>query len=332
MEIKQAILQSEKNAVKDFLDKFSLKYKETVNYTVYIEEKGEIVGTVSLADNVIMLLAVDKKMQGENVAVTLINHAIAKLREDKIYGYKVFTKPDYALLFESMGFRTLVKTQNFVALEGGICDINKTVDSIVTKVSMELGGIDKDTASIVINGNPFTEGHLALCEYALKHHRRLIIFVLEEDLSEFSFKERLSLAFLATRPYAERISVVPSTDYIVSKSTFPDYFLKSADKSTEAYAEYDALIFKNYFMQKLGIVKRYFGSEQTDYMQVYNSVMKGVLGESAEVVERFSKNGETISAKTFRTLIKEGKKEQALSLIPLSCRAVMNLILNSKNV
>ena len=332
MEIKQAVLQSEKNAVKEFLDKFSLKYKDTVNYTVYIEDKGEIVGTVSLADNLIMLLAVDKKMQGENLAVTLINHVITKLREDKIYGYKVFTKSDYAPLFESMGFRLLVKTDNFVALEGGECNVEKAVDNIVTKVSMELGGIDEDTASIVINGNPFTEGHLALCEYALKNHRRLIVFVLEEDLSEFSFKERLSLAFLATRPYSDRVSVVPSTSYIVSKSTFPDYFLKSADKSTQAYAEYDALIFKKYFMAKLGIVKRYFGSEKTDYMQVYNKVMQEVLGDQMEVVDRFEKDGVTISAKTVRELIKEGKKEQALSLIPVSCRMVMNLILKGKNV
>lgn len=333
MEIKQAILQSEKNAVKNFLDKFSLKYKDTVNYTVYIEEQGEIVGTVSLADNVIMLLAVDKKMQGENVAAMLVNHVITKLREEKQYGYKVFTKPDYASLFESLGFRELVKTSNFVAMEGGQCDIQKTVDAIATKVSMELGGIDKDTAGIVINGNPFTEGHLSLCEYALQKHRRLIVFILEEDLSEFSFKERLSLAFLATRPYADRVSVVPSTEYIVSKSTFPDYFLKSVDQSTEAYAEYDALIFQKYFMEKLGICKRYFGEEQSDYMQVYNLVMQRVLGDKAEVVKRFTKeDGLVISAKTFRELIKDGKKDQALQLIPVSCRMVMNLILNSKNV
>ncbi len=332
MEIKQVVLQSEKSLVKEFLDKFSLKYKDTVDYTVYIEENGQIVGTVSLANNVIMLLAVDKKMQGENLAVTLINHAITKLREDKIYGYKVFTKCDYAPLFENMGFRTLVKTENFVALEGGECNIQKSVDAIVTKVSMELGGIESDTASIVINGNPFTEGHLQLCEYALKKHKRLILFVLEEDVSEFSFKERFSLAFLATRPYFDRISVVPSTEYIVSKSTFPDYFLKNADKSTEAYAEYDALIFKNYFMQKLGICKRYFGSEKTEYMQIYNDVMHRVLGEQMEVVDRFLIDGEEISAKTFRQLIKENQIEKALQLIPVSCRMVMNLILKSKNV
>ncbi len=332
MEIKQVVLQSEKDTVIKFLDKFSLKYKDTVDYTVYAEENGEIVGTVSLSGNTIMLLAVDEKMQGENLAVALVDHAIKKLREDKVYGYKVFTKLNYTPLFESMGFRLLVKTDDFVALEGGECDISKTVDAIAFKVATELGGIDKDTASIVINGNPFTEGHLKLCEHALKNHKKLIIFVLEEDLSEFSFKERFSLTFLATRPYADRVSVVPSTEYIVSKSTFPDYFLKSVDASTKAYAEYDALIFKNYFMGKLGICKRYFGAETTDYMQAYNKVMQSVLGKQMEVVERFEKDGEVISAKAFRQLVKDGKVEQALNLIPISCRAVMRLILKGKNV
>ena len=330
MEIKQALLQSEKSAVKAFLTSFDLTYREDVDYTVYIEEAGKIVGTVSLAGSVIMLLAIDKSMQGENLALKLVDHVISKLRADGKFGYRVFTKPEYLMLFIDMGFKLLVKTESFVALEGGTSDIEKAVDGLVNKVIMEHGFIDGDTAAIVINGNPFTKGHLALVEHALAHHRKLMIFVLEEDLSEFSFRERFSLAFVATRAYNERVSVLPSTEYIVSKETFPDYFLHGADTQTRAYAEYDALIFKKYFMPKLGIVKRYFGSEKVDYMQIYNEKMKEVLGEHAEVVERFNENGTEISAKTVRGLIKEGKREEALSLLPTATRAVMNLILSTK--
>ncbi len=330
MEIKQAILQSEKDAVKAFLTTFDLQFRLDTTYTAYIEEKNQIVGTISFRDDVIMLLAVSPKMQGENLALTLVNHALSKLREEGIYGYKVFTKSEYLPLFENMGFRLLVNTQNFCALEGGQSFVEKKVDDLKTKVIMEFGGIDADTASIVLNGNPFTIGHLALCEHALKNHRKLIIFVLEEDISDFSFKERFSLAFLATRQYSERVCVLPSTEYIVSKSTFPDYFLHGADKITEAYAEYDALIFQKYFMEKLGIVKRYFGAEKTDYMQIYNKTMCKVLGDKAEIVDRFKLNGQDISAKSFRQLLKDGKNEEALDLIPLSNKAVMNMILKGK--
>ena len=269
-------------------------------------------------------------MRGENLAAPLISEIIARLRENKIYGYRVFTKPEYRPLFESMGFHHLVSGENFSALEGGACDIEKTVSGLVRKVAHELGGIDEDTAAIVINGNPFTEGHLALLEYALLRHNRLLLFVLEEDLSEFSFKERFSLAFLATRQYAERVSVLPSTEYIVSRSTFPDYFLHGADEATRTYARYDAQMFKKYFMPALGIKKRYFGSEVSDYMCIYNSAMTEVLGECAEVVDRVKKDGCVISAKTVRALISEGKYDEAISLVPTSCRTVFSMILRSK--
>ena len=157
-----------------------------------------------------------------------------------------------------------------------------------------------------------------------------MLFVLEDDSSEFSFKERFSLAFLATRPYYDRISVLPSTEYIVSRATFPDYFLHGADETTRAYARYDAMIFEKYFMPALCIAKRYFGSEVSDYMQIYNGTMHEVLGDRAELVERFEKDGKVISAKNVRELIKNGRHEEALELVPVACRSVMSFIINGK--
>ena len=332
MEIKQALLQSEKDEIREFLTSFDLTYRKDVNYTAYIEENGKIVGTVSLLGCVIMLLAVDKSMQGENLALKLVDHAITTLRTNGKYGYRAFTKPEYLPLFIDMGFRVLVKTDKFVSLEGGESNIEKKVDGLVNKVVMEHGFIDSDTACMVINGNPFTEGHLSLLEYALSKHRKLMLFVLEEDASYFSFKERFSLAFIGTRAYSERVSVLPSTEYIVSKETFPDYFIKEDNDKTEAFAEYDALIFKKYFMEKLGIVKRYFGSEESAYMQIYNAKMKEVLGDKAEIVDRFPKNEKVVSAKEVRRLIEEGKTDEAMQFIPTSNKSVMNLILSNKNV
>jgi [citrate (pro-3S)-lyase] ligase len=159
-----------------------------------------------------------------------------------------------------------------------------------------------------------------------------MLFILEEDASYFSFKERFSLAFIGTRAYSERVSVLPSTEYIVSKETFPDYFIKEENDKTEAFAEYDALIFKKYFMEKLGISKRYFGTEESAYMQIYNAKMKEVLGDKAEIIDRFSKNDKVISAKKVRKLIEEGKIDEAMNFIPTSNRSVMKMILSTKNV
>ena len=329
MQIKQAILQSEKQAVKDFLNTFDLNYKES-EYTAYIEDENGVIGTVSVNGSLIMQLAVSKNYQGENLAVLLIDNAVKKLRENGIFGYKVFTKPQYLPLFINMGFKKLVETSNFVALEGGVADINKEIAGLVKKVSMELGGVEDDSDCIVINGNPFTLGHLQLLEYALKKHKNLILFVLQEEGSFFTFKERFSLAFIATRPYYDKVSVLPSTNYIVSKSTFPDYFLHNANELTRAHAEYDALIFKNYFMPALKISKRYFGSENSDYMSIYNQTCKEVLKDGCEIVDRFTLNEQEISAKKVRALIENGKVDEALNFIPNSCKALMKLILGSK--
>lgn len=332
MQIKQAVLQSEKDRIKEFLAEYQLKFRQDVDYSFYVEDGNKIVGTVSVDGNLILQLAVDKKMRGENLALKLVDNVLGVLRENKIYGYKVFTKPEYKDLFLSLGLKVLVESTDFVSLEGGESNIYDTLKGLKTKITMELGAIYPNSGAIVLNGNPFTEGHLALVEHALKFHEKVLVFVLEEDLSYFTFKERYSLAFLATRCYGDRVCVLPSTSYVVSKSTFPDYFLHGEDQTTRAFAEYDALIFKNYFMAELGISKRYFGSEKTGYMQIYNEQMKTVLGEKAEILERFNFNDEQISAKTVRAYIEKGEIDKALQLVPQSTRAVLKMILSSKNV
>ncbi len=330
MYIKEAMLGSEKENVKNFLSSFGLKYRADTECSLYIEENSEIAASISYTKNIIMQLAVSESMRGENVAALLVSEVLSRFRENGIYSYRVFTKPEYLPLFESMGMTPLVKEDNFVALEGGVSNITDAVNALTVKISMELGGIDCNTAAIVINGNPITEGHVSLIEYALARHNRLLLFVLEEDSSEFSFKERISLAFLATRPYRDKVSVLPSTDYIVSRSTFPDYFLHSADDTTRAFAKYDARLFEKYFMEPLGIVKRYFGTEESDYMKIYNSTMLEVLGDRAEVVQRFMKNGKTVSAKAVRKLLEDKKYEEALLYIPTPCRAVFSMIIGEK--
>ena len=330
MQIKQAILDCEKQAVKRFLQTFNLKYLNDVDYTFYLEDENCVIGTVSLAKNVICDLAVSDKYQGENLATTLISHAISKLREDKIYDYKVFTKPEYLDKFLSLGFNLLIKTQDFVSLEGGESNVYRTIDNLKVKIKMDLGGLDNDYGAIVMNANPFTLGHLSLLEYALSKHNKVLIFILEEDKSEFSFKERFSLAFLATRQYADRVCVLPSTNYIISSETFPDYFIHEKTALTKAHAEYDAMIFEKYFMKELKISKRYIGSEIKDYMSLYNDSLKKILNDKVEIVDRFTLANTVVSASTVRDYIKSNNVEKALELVPTSTKAVLKMIIVGK--
>lgn len=66
--------------------------------------------------------------------------------------------------------------------------------------------------AIVMNCNPFTYGHRYLIEQALKKVDFLIIFVVEEDKSLFSFPERFAMVYDGIADL-ERVKVVPSALY-----------------------------------------------------------------------------------------------------------------------
>ena len=334
MIIKEALIPSEKERIAAFLQGFGLKYESNIDRTLYMEDGEKIVATVSACKYIIKCLAVDSDYRSENLAGVLVGEIIKRFHADGIFYYQVFTKPEYQNLFASLGFRPLVLTDKVTVLEGGEGGIHETVQAMKVQMKYTLGADsvekDSDIGCVVINGNPFTNGHLKLVEYAAARHKHVLVFVLEEEGSYFTFKERYTMAYLALKPYSN-VLVIPSSKYIISKATFPDYFLKTADDSTAQYAKYDALIFVNYFIPLLNIRKRYVGSEISDYMRIYNRTLSEVLGDKLETVERFKEDGEVISASKFRQLIKEGKRAEAFQFIPRTNYAVLNGILSSKN-
>ncbi len=335
MQIKEMVLPSEKQQIIDFLASFDLTYEEKVDFTIYLEDDDKIIGTVSAFGYIIKCLAVSDGYQGENLAGKLVGEVINRLAQQGIYHYQVFTKTKYRTVFESLGFTLLSLSEKTAVLEGGSGKIEDELAKIKTQMHFNLGidfTKDNDIGAIVLNGNPFTNGHLALCEYAMKNHDYLLVFVLEEEGSEYSFKERFAFAYTALRPYSHQVMVVPSTKYVVSRSTFPGYFLKSVDETTEEYATFDAQIFRDKFMPALQIKKRYIGSEVTDYMSIYNVTLKKVLGDKVEEIARVQDGGEPISAKRVRKLVSEGNYAEACKYIPTACLGLFLASSRSKNV
>ena len=53
MEIKEAILDIEIEQVKIFLASFGLRYEQDIDKTLYIEENGNIIATISKAKDII---------------------------------------------------------------------------------------------------------------------------------------------------------------------------------------------------------------------------------------------------------------------------------------
>lgn len=72
-----------------------------------------------------------------------------------------------------------------------------------------------------MNANPFTKGHLFLVNKALKYVDFLYVFVVSEDESYFSFKERYEMVCENLKGM-KNVFVIPSGEFCISKYTFPE--------------------------------------------------------------------------------------------------------------
>lgn len=180
--------------------------------------------------------------------------------------------------------------------------------------------------SIVMNCNPFTLGHRFLIEEALKMVDFLIIFVVEEDKSLFTFQERFAMVCRGTSDL-ERVMVVPSGPYILSKNTFPEYFEKIDDEDLKKNTEDDITLFAEQIAPKLGITYRFVGEEREDKVtNEYNNAMKKILPRyGVQVVEipRKANGRSVISASQVRQCLSENRMEELDELVPASTKRIL---------
>ena len=114
--------------------------------------------------------------------------------------------------------------------------------------------------SIVMNANPFTNGHRYLVETASRQCDQLHVFVLSADASEFPADVRLDLVTKGCEDLYN-VYVHGSSDYLISHATFPDYFLKDKASGSEKAVELDLKIFGKYYQKTFGITHRFVGEE-----------------------------------------------------------------------
>jgi [citrate (pro-3S)-lyase] ligase len=172
--------------------------------------------------------------------------------------------------------------------------------------------------AIVMNCNPFTLGHQYLIETASKQVDRLIIFAVEEDASTFPFKDRFELMIQGTK-HLDNVLVLPSSFYIISQATFPNYFLRDKEHAFTTYARLDLSIF-GYWFSQLNIKIRFVGEEPLDPMtDMYNQTMMEVLpkyGMQLKIIPRKENDSGVISASKVRALLKEDRWEEVAKFVP----------------
>lgn len=175
--------------------------------------------------------------------------------------------------------------------------------------------------AIVMNANPFTNGHLYLVEYAARRVDCVYIFVVEEDSSFFSFHDRMKLVEEGTKNISNVI-VLPSSQYIVSKSSLPGYFKKeSMNTDYKLDATQDLLAFAQ-VAKELDIQVRFAGEEPLDpYTNQYNENMSRILpkyGIEFETIPRKQNDDVVISASLVRKCLEEGNLQKIRDFVPQS--------------
>lgn len=135
-----------------------------LDQTLGIYHKEKLVGTVSYQNNVIKYIAVSEKYKdGGHTFNVLVSAIIQAMSQQEIFHYIVFTKPRYQKSFNFLGFETIVSTPKIAVLEMGDSSIKQYLERI-PKVNGE------KKAAIVMNANPFTEGHYYLVKQAANNN------------------------------------------------------------------------------------------------------------------------------------------------------------------
>lgn len=178
---------------------------------------------------------------------------------------------------------------------------------------------DSVNGGIVMNGNPFTLGHLHLIEIAAQIVDHLYVFVVSENRSEFDFEDRIRLVKEGTKDISN-VTIVPSGKFILSAATFPEYFSKDEIQYADIDVSKDIDIFGSVIAKELNIEIRFVGDEPYDSVtKQYNDSMKRILPKyHVRVLEipRRKINHTCISASLVRKLWHDGDWQELKKYVP----------------
>lgn len=308
----------------DFLINADLIPDDQLDYTIGIYDQEKLIGTGSIFRNILKCIAIDSSYQNENLLSQIVQALRERLQEIGYQHYFLYTKPKTSKLFRSLGFTEIAATAELVFMEQGFPDFEDYLAELKKHQQMT-----KQNAAIVMNANPFTNGHLYLVTEAAKCAQTVYLFVLSEERSLFDAKTRFKLVKEGVK-HLSNVVVLPTREYMVSSATFPSYFLKNQAKENIAkvQAELDATLFKEKIAPVLNITKRFVGEEPlSPVTSIYNQAMENVFSSALNLIilPRKKVDDEVISASRVRALMKEQAYEEIKLLVPNSTfKEIMN--------
>ncbi|MBR4774674.1 MAG: triphosphoribosyl-dephospho-CoA synthase [Bacteroidales bacterium] len=293
-----------RSEVEAFLQANGLRMEALDAYYAIRDSSGAIVAGAGLSGEVVKCVAVSSAVRSEGLLTPLVSRIVSSRPGACL---KVFTKPSYQAIFESLGFHLIASAPLAVLLENGrgleeYCSYLRSVT------------VPGRTGVVVMNANPFTLGHQYLLSQALKQVDHLYVIPVLEDVSAFPYAERVSMirAFAASAGLAAEenyfscggsknlfpsaianlthadaascpaptghLSVLEGSPYVISTATFPTYFLKDLSTAAETQMQLDLDLYKRWIAPALGVSVRFVGSEPTDALTArYNELIPNAV-------------------------------------------------------
>ncbi|MFA0193584.1 [citrate (pro-3S)-lyase] ligase [Vibrio artabrorum] len=302
--------------IKELLDTQGLRYEGDAEYfcTAHRED-NELVGCVALVGNIVKYFAIKEAFKGEGLSRSMVTEILLTAHQLGRKSLSIFTTPDKVTIFESMGFTPLTSlNRNSVLLINRPDKLQQLQDDLrKQRVSGDKIGV------VVINANPFTKGHAYIAEQSASQCDWLHIFVVNDNDQEFSFVDRFAMVKQGTS-HLSNITVHAGNEFIISRRTFPSYFLKKSGLVNQLHAEIDCEVFKKYIAPSLAITHRFVGSEPNCAVtNNYNGVMKQNLPPQIQVteLERLNTEGSCISASTARRQLSQ-TASSIVNLLPIT--------------
>lgn len=285
-----------------------------LSYTcAIVNHDGDAIATGSCFENTLRCFAVSRAYQGEGLLNNLLSHLIDYQFEQGNSHLFLYTKPNSARFFSSLGFYEIARVPDtLVFMENRRTGFDDYLKSLAKTNTGKLSG------AIVMNANPFTLGHQYLIETASAACDTLHLFLISEDVSLFPFAVRKKLVQEGIA-HLNNVILHDCGPYIISSATFPSYFLKSDEAVTIGQAKLDLNVFSE-IANVLGVTRRFAGTEPfSGITALYNQVMRSELpklGIEFCEIPRKCANDRAISASHVRSLIKSGDFDALKTIVP----------------
>lgn len=309
-----------KAEIERLLHENDLELEDGIDIFVVGREQGRLVGCAGLDRDVIKDVAVAPDLRGNAVSLRLGSEVLKIAADAGHHDLFLYCRPDNVKLFRGWAFIPLVEIPGTITLmENNPVALQKYCDELARDrhPGERIGGI-------VLNANPFTLGHRHLVEKAAAECDWLHVFVVKEDASQFSYDDRFRLVSEGVKDIGN-VSVHHGSKYIISRETFPEYFLKQKATIESSFTGIDLLMFREHIAPALGINRRYVGTEPLDKTtNAYNASMKHWLSDApsaappveAVVIGRLETDGTPVSATAVRDKLAHGDMGGIEALVP----------------